>query len=139
MENISPALILLWDIKRALEKGQSVSLGMKFFLNRKIDDIFFNQVDQWWLAQNNTLSAFNKSELAPTRKHLLEILEMGLKGQSILEFLKVYEQELILGCEDEIQVHLARLPLILMFPLMGLIFPALMILLIGPLLKTFEF
>ncbi len=139
MEDVSPTLILLWDIKRSLEKGQAVSLGMKTFLNRKLKGDFFIQVDQWWLAQNNLLSAFDKKNLTMTRRHLLEILEIGLKGQSILETLKGYEQELIQSCEDEIQSHLARLPLLLMIPLMGLIFPSLMILLIGPLLKVFEF
>ncbi len=139
MEDVSPTLILLWDIKRSLEKGQSVNLGMKFFLNRKIKDPFYLQVDQWWLAQNNVLSRFNKKDLSISRKHLLEILEIGLKGQAILETLKNYEHELIQCCDDEIQSHLARLPLLLMIPLMGLIFPALMILLIGPLLKSFQF
>ena len=139
MEDVSPTLILLWDIKRSLEKGQAIAIGMKTFLNRKIKDRFYTQVDQWWLSQNNVLVSFNRTELGPSRKYLLEILEMGLKGQAILELLKGYELELIQNCEDEIQSHISRLPLILMFPLMGLIFPALMLLLLGPLLKVFAF
>lgn len=139
MEDISPTLILLWDIKRSLEKGHSISVGMKTFLNRKLKDKFFNQVDEWWLSQNNALFNFDRNNLPTTRKYLLEILEVGLQGQSILETLKAYEIEIIQSCEDEIQNHLSKLPLLLMFPLMGLIFPALMMLLIGPLLKTFQF
>lgn len=139
MEDISPTLILLWDVKRALEKGQSVQIGIKQFLNRQLKHSFSTQVDQWWLAQNNKLSDYDQIELTMSRKYLLEVIEMGLQGQSILETLRAYELEVIHSCEDEIQTHLARLPIILMLPLMGLIFPALMLLLIGPLLKVFQF
>ncbi len=139
MEDLSPTLILIWDIRRSLEKGHSVSSGIKIFLERKLATQFIQEVDQWWLSQNNPLYSFDKNQLNPSRKYLLEILEMGLKGQSILETLKTYEVEMIISCEEEIQSHLAKLPLLLMFPLMGLVFPALMLLLIGPLLKTFQF
>ena len=69
---------------------------------------------------------------------MLELLQHGLSGQAILESLKAYEAELIMGCEDEIQNHIAKLPLILMIPLMGLIFPSLMILLIIPAVKMLQ-
>lgn len=139
MENLAPSLVLLWDIKRALEKGQSISVGMKCFLSRPKENLFMDQVERWWHSQMNPEGTFNKSQLSLTRKYLLEILEQGLRGQAILESLKSYEVELILSCEEEIQNHIARLPLILMIPLMGFVFPALMLLLIGPLMKALQF
>ncbi len=139
MENIAPSLILLWDVKRSLEKGQPLSLGIKSFLARNRKNIFADQVESWWLAQNNPNISFDKQKLTLTRKYLLEILEQGLRGQAVLESLKAYEAELILSCEDEIQKHIARLPLVLMIPLMGFIFPAMMLLLVGPLLNAIQF
>ncbi|MBC7743083.1 MAG: hypothetical protein H7061_12855 [Bdellovibrionaceae bacterium] len=139
MENLAPSLILLWDIKRSLERGQSISVGMKSFLSRKKENVFMDQVERWWHSQMNADSQFDKRQLSLTRKYLLEILEQGLKGQAILENLKSYESELILSCEEEIQTHIAKLPLILLIPLMGMIFPALMLLLIGPLMKALQF
>ena len=152
MEDISPTLIFLWEIKRALEKGLSIHSGVERYIQRNRSAKFSTQVEQWWSAQINKSSGSKnktegdqenlreqKNDLAMTRKYLFEILELGLKGQSILETLKVYEKELIQSCEDEIQSHIARLPLILMIPLMGFIFPALMILLIGPLLSSLSF
>lgn len=139
MEDLSPTLLLLWDVKRSLEKGHSVQSGIKNYLSKKNDGIFQQQVEQWWLSQTNKASCFDKSKLYMTRKCLLEILEIGLNGQSILEALRLYERELIQNCENEIQTHIAHLPLILMIPLMGMIFPALMLLLIGPLLFSFSF
>ncbi len=139
MENIAPSLVLLWDSKRALEKGQALSVGVRAFLARNKSDPFTKQVDEWWLTLSNQSATFDKSKLAHTRRYLLEILEQGLRGQAILESLKSYEGELILSCEDEIQKHVSKLPLILMIPLMGFIFPALMLLLIGPLLNAIQF
>lgn len=136
MEDLSPTLYLLWDVKRSLEKGQSIQTGIKIFLAKPNDIKFHRQVEQWWQAQNHKSGHFDKSKVYMTRKYLLDILEVGLTGQSILETLKVYEKELIQNCEDEVQAHLSRLPLLLLFPLMGMIFPALMLLLIGPLLSS---
>lgn len=139
MENLSPCLILLWEVQRSLEKGQSVQSGIKTFLKRSSGDNFFKQVEKWTLSLSHSQLFFDKSSLSISRRYLLEILELGLQGQGILEMLKSYELELIESCEDEIQTHISRLPLILMLPLMGLIFPSLMMLIIGPLLSHFAF
>lgn len=139
MEDISPTLLLLWEVKRSLEKGQSIQVGIKSFLNKNPKQEFSQQVENWWLEKTNQLISHDRSQLAATRKYLFEIFEVGLRGQAILSTLKSYELELIQSCEDEIQTHIARLPLILMIPLMGMIFPALMLLLIGPLLSAFTF
>jgi hypothetical protein len=145
MEDISPTPIFLWEIKRALEKGLSIHSGVERYIQRNSETEFAAYVEAWWsyqLNKNPSLQKRNfkeKPHITMTRKYLFEILELGLKGQSILETLKNYEKELIQSCEDEIQSHIAGLPLILMIPLMGLIFPALMILLIGPLLSSLSF
>lgn len=139
MENVTPTLILLWDVKRALEKGLSVSNGVQFFIKRDLRHDFAAFVRIWLNHFQTDKESISTRHLNPTRRHLLSLLEHGLKGQAILEALKSYEQELIMSCEDEIQTHIAKLPLILLIPLMGLIFPALMILLVVPALKMFQF
>jgi len=139
MENITPTLILLWDVKRALEKGHSVSNGIQFFLKREISHPFCFFVRNWFTQLQTGRVELDVQKLNSTRRHLLALLEHGLKGQSILESLKSYELELIMSCEDEIQSHVAKLPLLLLIPLMGLIFPALMMLLVVPALKMFQF
>lgn len=138
MENITPTLILLWDVKRSLEKGSSVSQGIKFFLARHIKHDFSFFISKWFQQIQSQNSSPAKQHLSAPRRHLLALLEQGLLGQAILESLKGYEAEVIIACEDEIQSHLAKLPLLLMIPLMGLIFPALMILLIAPALKMLQ-
>ena len=139
MENIAPSLVLLWDVKRALESGRSVHTGVRCFLQRREQNSFHLAVGRWWAFQNNSQVVFDRSTLAPQRKYLLDLLEMGLKGHPILENLKNTELELISSCENEIENHISRLPLILMLPLMGLVFPATMWLLVAPLIKLLSF
>ncbi len=139
MENIAPSLILLWEVKRALEKGQSVSVGLKTYLKHAKSDVFRSQVEIWWAAQNNLQISYDKSILGYKRRYLLQVLEAGLKGHGILQALYSLESGLILSCEDEIQNHVARLPLLALIPLMFFIFPAMMLLLVVPLLKLLQF
>jgi|GEM_PF-4603792 len=138
-QRIAPSLILLWEAKRALEKGQSVGVGIKNYLHRTASGEFKIQVEIWWAAQNNTQIFYNKSILSYKRRYLLEILEAGLKGHSTLQALYSLEAELILSCEDEIQNHVASLPLLALMPLMFFVFPAMMLLLVLPLLHLLKF
>lgn len=138
MENITPTLILLWDVRRALEKGLSVTNGIQFYIKRHKKDDLSRFVCAWMSNFQTNKETLSTLHLSPSRRYLLALLEHGLKGQAILESLKSYETELIISCEEEIQSHIAKLPLILMIPLMGFIFPSIMILLIWPALKMFQ-
>ena len=135
MENITPPLVLLWDVRRSLEKGQSVGAGVKAYIRRPRKNEFQRQIDIWWAAQSNSQVKFSKSSMNHRRQFLLEILEAGLKGHAILPNLQSLEDEIILSCEDEIKNHVALLPLQSLVPLMLLVFPAMMILLVWPLME----
>ena len=147
MENLAPPLILLWEVKRSLEKGQSVGAGIKTYLRRVKVGAFRTQIETWWSIQNSPQIFKEKSlvevslnmSLSPKRRYLLEILEVGLKGHGILQTLSSLETELISDCEDEIQHHVANLPLRALVPLMLFIFPSMMLLLVIPLLKLLKF
>lgn len=135
MENIAPPLVLLWEVRRSLEKGQSVGSGIKNYLTREKTNEFQFQIENWWAAQSNSQIFCVKSKMSHKRQFLIEILEAGLKGHGILQTLQSLEDELILSCEDEIQSHIALLPLLSLVPLMLLVFPAMMVVLIVPLMK----
>jgi hypothetical protein len=143
VENLAPSLILLWDVKRALECGHSAGKGVKCFLARAndeaSDDVFHFQTRTWWNSLSNPNIQFERQRIAPHRRMLLELIEAGLRGQPISAALKNIEAELILSCEDEIAAHVARLPLILLFPLLGLVFPSMLMLFILPVLDMLRF
>jgi hypothetical protein len=145
MENVAPSLVLLWDVLWALERGLSVTHGVQSFLRRSEKNSFKNQIEMWWQSLKNPSlqfkesQHFDKSKLSATRRQLLETLELALEGESVLPQLRFLETEMLMSCEDEIQRYTAVLPIKMMFPLFGLIFPSMMILLIFPLLRMLQF
>lgn len=138
-EEMPPPLILLWDVMWALEKGSSVANGVNFFLNRQLASVFYYQIETWWYKKTNPTQKLSSHTLSFTRRQLLEVLDLGLKGESIMTNLKTLEAELILSCEEEIQRHISLLPTKMMLPLLGLMFPSMMLLLVFPLLEMLRF
>ena len=153
MDNISlpSSLILVWDVRRAIEKNLSLQLGLQKFVQRTANirgfqghfednsaDSFTKNFVNWWQIRQKTqtsdLNNFNAQHRA-----IITLLELGLRGQSIYEPLKALEADLIEMCEADIQEHAAKLPLLLQIPLIFLVFPAICILLLVPTLSQLTF
>lgn len=138
MEGLAPPLQLLWEVKRAMERGQSVKQGVLGFV-RGGDGEFSAQVAQWLalLQQGQETRACLEGVSSLHRRTLLQVLERGLRGESIYSTLQQLESEIIEACEDEISRKVARLPFLLLGPLLLFQFPAFLLLLFGPLLQNF--
>ena len=138
MEGVAPPLKLLFCVKRGLEKGHSVRTGLNSYLQGEKDD-FFPIVVQWLGHIQQGQSARKLLLLLPSlhRQTLLELLERGLAGEAIYQHLLQLEIEIIEACQDEMNEKLARLPFILLIPLLLFQFPAFLLLLFGPLLQNF--
>lgn len=145
--NLPSSLILVWDVKRAIEKNLSLQVGLQKFIqrqanirqnNRHKEDLFAKNFVNWWQTRQKNqlcdLTHFNAQHRA-----VIMLLELGLRGQSIYEPLKALEVDLIELCEIDIQEHAAKLPLILQIPLIFLVFPAICILLLVPTLSQLTF
>ena len=139
MENIRlpAALLLIWDIKRALEKNQSLQVGIKSFLSRPLQcqfsiafaDVCREQRLKSGKSENMTL---NHDKFNMPQRALMFLILKGLSGLPIYENIKLLEKEFIMHCEDDIQSHIMKLPLLLQIPMLGLLFPAIMCLLVLP-------
>ncbi len=150
MENLSPTLQLLLAVRGALESGYSVRTGILNFLNKYptqySTQIFFRSqsfrelVSLWLLTidQGQEAASFINS-LHPCRRTLLLLLEKGLKGLPILPILIELENEIIKSCDEELNELIQKIPLLLLFPVLFLMFPAYLILLLGPLLESLLF
>jgi len=142
MENVAPNLVFLWDVLWALERGLPATNGIQIFLRRSVlknkKNSFQIQIEMWWSARLRT-SSYDKSKLSATSRQLLLTIELGLQGESILAQLRALEAEMLQGCDEEIQMFAAYLPLKMMLPLFGLIFPSFFILLVVPLLRMLQF
>ena len=141
--NLPSSLLLIWEIKRTIEKNLSLQQGLQKFSQRmtqphSTNDQFAKNFLQWWQIRQKTqvseLSHFNAQHRA-----IITLLENGLRGQSIYEPLKALEVDFIEMCDADIQEHAAKLPLLLQIPLIFLVFPAICILLLVPTLSQLAF
>lgn len=138
MEPIIPTLlILIWDIKRSMEKNLSCINGLKVFLERGMQDTFSVSISKWWyLKSTNSNIQISNSEfelkMGSAEKMMVKLLDKGISGESVYSQLLIFEDEILLLCEDKILNHVALLPLKLQIPLMGLILPACMMLILVP-------
>lgn len=147
MEDVAPSVLLLWYVRRALDSGQPTLVGIQLYLQMAPASRFRSCIENWWLARSNTQSGqgvragtfLTSTECTHQRLYLLELLEASLNGQSIGRQLAELEEELLSACRDEIEEHVARLPLLSLIPLLLMIFPALMLLLLVPLLRMLYF
>lgn len=138
MESIAPPLALILQVKRSIERGQSVRQGIVSYLKRAEDD--FSPVVVQWMAlmqQGQDPNLRLAAEISIYRKMLLQLLERGLRGESIYNMILQLEQETTEACQDEINEKIARLPFQLLVPLLIFQFPAFLMLLFGPLLQNF--
>ncbi|KYG70770.1 hypothetical protein AZI85_02240 [Bdellovibrio bacteriovorus] len=138
MEGLAPPLELLSSVKRAIEKGQSVKQGVLHYI-KKHDGEFPLIVTQWLalLQQGQDPKECIQGLSSLHRRTLLQILERGLRGEAIHGVLVRLEEELIEACNEEITNKIARLPFIMLVPLLIFQFPAFLMLLFGPLLQNF--
>lgn len=136
MDDLNPCLALISEVRRSLESGESARLALRRYAEGR--DPFARQCGRWLLLQEKggdpdlVLKEMSSSQ----RRSLMKLLERGLRGEAISGALKDFEGEIIDACRGDMDRHLALLPFKLMIPLLLMIFPALMLLLFGPLLDV---
>ena len=138
MEGLAPPLELLLTVKSSLECGESVRSGILKYISLDKTD-FAPIVSQWLFAmdQNGKHHDIVNQLASQYRQAVLNVLESGLKGQSIMPILIELEKEIHDASQRELAQLIALLPIRLLVPLLLFQFPAYLILLLGPLIKNF--
>lgn len=131
MVPLAPPLKAVLEIRLQMENGISISQSVKNYVQNQPQDEFAKELGLW-LFSKETGQRFEKN-LSLQRKNLMEILNRGLKGDPIMEYLKDFEKETMETCKEELEKHLEKLPYVYLVPLMLFQFPAFLLLLIGPL------
>lgn len=142
--NLPSSLLLIWELKRTIEKNLSLHQGLQKFSLRLLQtkqskqNHFEKNFIHWWQIRQKTqvceIEYFNAQHRA-----LIVLIENGLRGQSIYDPLKALEADFIEICDADIQEHAAKLPLLLQIPLIFMVFPAICILLLVPTLYQLSF
>ncbi len=135
MEGLNPGLNLLLRCRRAIENGKPLSLAVREYIQNEKGE-FSLEILRWYslYEQGQSCEPLLKRIKSPYRRQLLEVLERGLKKESIGHILAVLEVEVQEACEQEIQNTLTDLPYLVMLPLLLFQFPAFLLLLLGPFL-----
>ena len=134
MENLSPCLNLCWRLRRSLEIGESPRLALRSFAEERGE---FPDFCRRWMEHRDRgadhLRLLNELPSA-SRRNLLTVTDRALSGHPVLPALRELQAEIEDLCRDEIERHLTRLPFQMLVPLLFFLFPAIMILILAPLL-----
>lgn len=129
-------LILLQTIKYKLESGEAIRPSLAAFASSHQSELGL-QVATWisLLERGLQTSSYLAQIKSPVRRQMFFVFERGLRGESILGSLVQMESELLDHCYEQIEKHMVILPLKMLLPLMGFIFPAFLIIVLGPLIQ----
>lgn len=138
MEGLAPPQELVGRLLWAQRSGISIRHELKTYTEIEKNE-FARSLARWLFLfdQGREERHLILDELkSDYRQALVETIEMGLSGFPILDRLQELDREIALASELELDQFIATLPFKLMIPVFGLILPALMIILLAPLLQT---
>ncbi len=129
----------LQGIRLKMQSGKTVSRSIELAVINAKDP--FSRALRVWKARMDLgqdpvtiIDSIPELKKSSGRRAFIVVLEKGLKGAPIDEFLADLEKEFYRLAELSYDKHLQVLPLRMMMPLMLLILPGVMLLLIAPLL-----
>lgn len=138
MENLAPPLELLMEVRFGLEKGQALKKTLLQYIETKPEDSWRQQLGLWLkLLEMGRSPQEVVGKMTFVRRQCLEILEMGLRGDSVYQQVCNLEEEVYEATKLEIEEFVAVLPLKSLIPLLFFQFPAFLALLMGPFLLSF--
>ncbi|PWU16633.1 MAG: hypothetical protein C5B49_10380 [Bdellovibrio sp.] len=136
MEGLAPSLRLILTVGESLQRGESIRQGIKNFIEQDASP-FSESVTRWIIERDRQANGFAElRKLTRSELYLLKLLERGLRGEPILPALRELETEIVEKCELQIDEFIETLPLKSLVPLLLFIFPAYLLLLLGPLVES---
>ena len=135
MAGVAPLLESILEVEYALKSGKSARWALRSFAGRSHSD--WGRFLYTWLPQYEQGSNSDKLEnclKSSYQKAFLTLMKASLRGQSIANELSHLKAEVEDACHLEVETFLRLLPFKLLIPLLFLLFPAFMILLLGPIL-----
>lgn len=138
MENLAPPYRFALHLQQDLESGRSVRTSVRRFVEM-FDGEFVDQLSLWERSrESGEHRDWDKQKIRMSlhRRSLFELLDFSLRGVSVLEPLRALEKEMRDFLEQQVEQHLGQLPFKLLIPLLLFQFPALLLLILGPLLLS---
>lgn len=138
MEYLAMPYIFVENLRYSLESGENLQASIKKFIAENPSS-FTHLLQEWLVLRQVGKQPFGEFQrtFPVARKSIFDLLDLAYGGVSVIEPLKSMEAELFQMCDHDLAKHLDKLPYKLMIPMMTLQFPAVLLLLIGPLLVQF--
>ena len=136
MQYLAPSLHLLICIKSSLESSESVRFGVAKFIQESNEHGFVQECKDFLLlieSAKDTQSFLLKIQ-SPCRRLLLDLCAQSIQGSSIYDRICELEGDIIDLCRDQMDKQLQRMAFLLLPPLLLFQLPALLLLLLGPVL-----
>ncbi len=142
--NVIPEVVeILTDLQMELGFGHAPSTGLKNILEKKSSPLA-RAFKIWHLRlssgqkRQDITAAFPELTKTAARKNLLFVIQKGISGHPISELLSNLEKEFYFVLEQDLERHIQLLPLKLLIPLTLFLLPAVMILLLSPVMNIFQ-
>lgn len=137
MELLAPSYNFLSELIMSIESGSSTK---KFTMD------FIKETNTGWTQilstfvfkymNNNFKFSMLKSVKNPFERSILHLVIKSFAGQPVLENLKSLEKEYFDAHKKQLEKHLMKLPYLSLIPLFVFLFPAYLLLMLGPILKS---
>lgn len=136
MENLSPPLTVLLEVRWEMENGASFREALREYLRGGSRPDFADVLQEWMIRKSHgqDIRALRRAEVSPYRLAVLDLFDRGWNGEPILEAVEELEGEIEAASQAELDHFVATLSFRAMLPLLLLQFPAYLLLLTGPLL-----
>ena len=137
MEGLSPLLGSILEVEYALKSGRSVRVGIESYVGSTKND--WSTFLKAWLPQferGEEICEIEGRLNSSHRRVFLSLVKAGLRGQSVAKELSELKSEALASTEREIEHFIRTLPFKLLVPLLFFMFPAFMMLLMGPILEN---
>ncbi len=137
MEYLAPAHDFLLFLIYEMESGGSTRTAVKKYVELRPQP--WNRFLQTWLfflqsEQNQTVEIHFQTGL---QKNIWSLLNISQAGGSILTNLYELEKEVRFICEEHLEQHVSSLPYKMMIPILFFQFPALLLVMLGPIILQF--
>ena len=137
MEYLAPSHLFVLHLIEDFRAGKTLRTSVHSFLIENHTD-FTKKLLQWSMhwekgELKEFKNAFLNSSSSIYQEALFDLLQLSISGASILEPLEALELEMRAAAKHQLEAHLGTLPFKMLIPLLTLLFPALLMMIVGPL------
>lgn len=145
MDGMNPVLECVWFVEEGLRRGESVRDALSRWVETSVGSQrshgqYSRDFRLQVLGLLRDMEALTPGEfigLSPHRENFFHILLAGFRGEAILADLTVLKADIQNQLELDMKSHVETLPFKMLVPLLLLLFPAFLILLFGPITRSF--